>query len=96
MDGKTFDRIMKRLRTDGSRREMLVGILGAATAAVTGAALGHTTAEAKPGKGKGRGRGNGGHGKGKGKGNTKVTLCHKSGERHLPPITVGGQRLKAT
>ena len=68
---------------------MLGGILGTAAAVVTGAALGHNAAEAKPGKGKGRGRGNGGHGNGKGKGNTKVTLCHKTGEGSFQPITVG-------
>jgi len=89
MDGKTFDRMMKRLCTDGSRREMLAGILGGAAAVVTGAALGHSTAEAKPGKGKGRGRGNDGSGTGKGKGNTKVTLCHKNGDGTFSPITVG-------
>jgi hypothetical protein len=94
MDGETFDRMMKRLRTDGSRREMLGGILGAAAAIVTGAALGHSTAEAKPGKGNGRGRGNGGNGKGKGKGNTKVTLCHKSGNGTFSPITVGAPASK--
>ena len=94
MDGATFDRIMKRLRTDGSRREMLGGMLGAAAAVVTGAALSHNAAEAKPGKGRGRGRGNGGHGKGKGKGNTKVTLCHKIGEGNFQIITVGAPASK--
>jgi hypothetical protein len=94
MDGDTFDRIMKRLRTDSSRREMLGGILGTAAAVVTGAALGHSTAEAKPGKGKGRGRGNGGHGNGKGKGNTKVTLCHANGNGTFSPITVGSPATK--
>ena len=93
MDGTTFDRIVKRLRTDSSRREMLAGILGTA-AVVAGAALGHSTAEANPGKGKGRGRGNGGHGNGKGKGNTKVTLCHKTGQGSFQLITVGSSASK--
>lgn len=96
MDGAAFDRIMKHLHTDGSRREMLGRLLGAVAVVGTGAALGHSTAAAKPGKGKGRGRGrgNGGHGKGKGKGNTKVTLCHKSGEGSFQLITVGSSASK--
>src|SRR6478735_7415212 len=89
MDGNTFDRMIKRLQTDGTRRQVLAGVLASAAAVVSGAALSSGSAEAKPGKGRDRGRGNGGHGKGKGKGNTKVTLCHPNGNGGFELITIG-------
>jgi hypothetical protein len=72
VDEKTFDRITQRLSSDASRRWLLGGLLGGASA-LAGAVLlgGDDSAEAKRGgngKGRGKGKGNGkknGHNKGK-------------------------------
>jgi hypothetical protein len=101
MDGKSFDRIVMRLGTDASRRQLLGGLIGAAAAVLAGA----TVLEAKPrGKGKGKGRkkgqgngngnGNGGNGNGNGNGQglgtEKVQICHRNnGRRRFNLITVG-------
>ena len=61
--------------TGVARRGVLGGLVAGALAAA-----GLAQAEAKKGgKGKNKGRRNGGKGKGKGKGNTKVFICHRSG-----------------
>lgn len=66
--------------TGVARRSVLGGLVAGALAAA-----GLAQAEAKKGgngKGNGnnKGRRNGGKGKGKGKGNTKVFICHRSGD----------------
>jgi hypothetical protein len=81
----TFDQIVSYLATDASRRRVLGGVIGAATAALTGGAVrGATTRTA-------RRRQHPGHGGA----NDLVTICHfTAGRPGAARLRVGGRSLR--
>jgi hypothetical protein len=72
VDDRRFDRWVRGLTEDASRRGLLGGLLGGAAAVVAGAELG----EARNGHNRNRNNRNKGKRKGKGKGQQKVQICH--------------------
>ena len=73
MEGNTFDRIIKRLGADASRRVVLAGLIGTTAAALTGA----SASEAKRNNNRRRNNGN----NGQGAGTEKVQICHRNNGR---------------
>lgn len=71
MESTTFDQIIDRLQADASRRRLLAGLLGTATAMLTGAAV----TDARKQTSKRRRRTNGGGG------TEKVQICHRNRRR---------------
>ncbi len=69
MESTSFDHIIARLQADASRRRLLAGLLGTATAMLTGAAV----TDARKQKSKGRRPNNGG-----GAVTAKVHICHRN------------------
>lgn len=97
MEDMKFDRLAQHLTVEGSRRQMLGGIVAAAAAVVTGAtALGAKGKGKAKAKGKGKGKG---HGAAGAPGKNKVGLCHLDEETGLysyaevpPPAMKGHQK----
>ena len=72
MESTSFDQIIARLHADASRRRLLAGLLGTATAMLTGAAV----TDARKQKNKGRRPNNG-----CGAVTAKVQVCHRNRRR---------------
>ena len=88
MKSTTFDRIVSNLRIDTSRRQILGGFVGVATAALVGrSGLESTSTQAA------RKRRRSG---GSGAGTAKVTICHfTNGRQRASRLRVGGRALRA-
>lgn len=86
MDTTTFDRIARNLASPGSRRQMLGGLLGAATALGGGIGLGATSTEAAR---KRRRRPD------HGAADDFVAVCHVTSNRPPERIRVRGRALRA-